>query len=268
MKTHTVTPHPKIKMKIITYNVNGIRAAIKKDFVTWLDNEKVDIVCLQETKAQPTQIPTELFKDIGFEGYFHSAEKKGYSGVGILSKVEPTHIEYGMGNPKYDKEGRVMRADYKDVSIISAYFPSGSSGAERQVYKIDFLKDFYQYIKKLQKTHKNLIITGDYNICHRAIDIHDPIRNKNHTGFLPEEREWMDELFALGYTDTFRHFHPEAADRYSWWTYRAGARPNNKGWRIDYIAASNTLKDRLIEGDMWSEAYHSDHCPVYLKINV
>ncbi len=254
--------------KIVTYNVNGIRAAIKKDFIGWLQKADLDIVCLQETKAQPLQIPTELFEEIGYHSYWYSAEKKGYSSVGILTKIKPKHIEYGMGIDKYDREGRVIRVDYDDFSVMSVYIPSGSSGEERQAFKIDFLNDFYKYIKKLKKKHPNLLITGDYNICHKAIDIHDPVRNKRSPGFLPEERAWMDQFFDLGFLDSFRHLNPEAKDRYSWWSFRANARNNNKGWRIDYIAASKTLEDRLMEGDMWKEVKHSDHCPVYLKINV
>lgn len=251
-------------MKIISYNVNGIRAALNKEWDKWIQSVNPDIVCVQETKAQPEQIDTELFKEMGYHTYMFSAEKKGYSSVAILTKEEPKHVEYGMGNPKYDIEGRVIRADYDSFSVISVYFPSGSN-PERQGYKMDFLADFYEYIQKLKKEIPNLIISGDYNICHKPIDIHNPVSNKNSSGFLPEEREWVTQFIEGGFIDSFRYFNDQP-HLYTWWTYRFGARGKNLGWRIDYHMVSKTLESRLKRAVILSEAVHSDHCPILVEI--
>lgn len=251
--------------KIISYNVNGIRAVLKKDWTGWVKSVDPDIICVQETKAQPEQIETDIFAEMGYKTYMFSAEKKGYSSVAILTKQEPNHVEYGMGNPKYDVEGRVIRADYDTFSVISVYFPSGTN-PDRQGYKMDFLADFFDYIQELKKEIPNLIISGDYNICHKAIDIHNPVSNKNSSGFLPEEREWITQFLDSGFIDSFRYFNDEP-DNYTWWTYRFGARGNNKGWRIDYHMVSKTLESRLKRGVILSEAVHSDHCPLMVEID-
>lgn len=251
-------------MKIISYNVNGIRAALKKDWDKWVKSVNPDIICLQETKAQPEQIDTELFEKMGYKTYMYSAQKKGYSGVAILTKEEPKHVEYGCGIEKYDFEGRVIRADYETFSVISVYFPSGSN-PERQNFKMEFLHDFQIYINELKKEIPNLIISGDYNICHKAIDIHNPVSNKNSSGFLPEEREWISQFIDSGFIDSFRHFSDEA-HLYTWWTYRFGARGKNLGWRIDYHMVSKTLEKRLKRAVILSEAVHSDHCPLLVEI--
>lgn len=252
-------------MKIISYNVNGIRAAIGKGFFEWLDQSGADIVCIQESKAQPDQIPLMEFENIGYQTFWHSAEKKGYSGVAILTKTKPDHVEYGIGIPEYDREGRFLRADYGDLSIVSVYHPSGSSGDERQAFKMKWLDDFYDKVHELKKERPNLIISGDYNICHKEIDIHDPKGNKNSSGFLPEEREWIGKFIDSGFIDTFREFHPEP-DRYSWWSYRRQARDRNLGWRIDYHMVTENLKDRLKNADILDQVVHSDHCPITLEI--
>ncbi len=253
-------------MKIISYNVNGIRAALNKDWIKWLNAVNPDIVCLQETKAQPEQIDTDLFKENGYETYTYSAQKKGYSGVAILTKKTPNHVEYGCGIEKYDYEGRIIRADYDDFSVMSIYFPSGSSGEGRQAYKMEFLADFQAYINELKKEIPNLIISGDYNICHKAIDIHNPVSNKNNSGFLPEEREWVDNFIESGFIDSFRYFNDQP-HLYTWWTYRFGARGKNLGWRIDYHMVSKPLESRLKRAAILSEAVHSDHCPILLEIS-
>ena len=250
--------------KIISYNVNGIRAALKKDWDKWVQSVDPDIVCLQETKAQPEQIDSELFKEMGYQTFSHSAEKKGYSGVAILTKKEPNHVEYGMGNPKYDVEGRVIRADYDSFSVISVYFPSGTN-PDRQGYKFDFLSDFKAYIDELKKEIPNLVISGDYNICHKPIDIHNPVSNKNSSGFLPEEREWVTQFIDSGFIDSFRYFNDEP-HHYTWWTYRFGARGKNLGWRIDYHMVSKPLENRLKRAVILPEAVHSDHCPLMVEI--
>jgi exodeoxyribonuclease-3 len=253
--------------RIITYNVNGIRAAMRKGLADWIESAQPDVLCIQETKAQPDQIPVFDFELLGYKTYAHSAIKKGYSGVAILSKKEPDHVETGMGIPTYDAEGRFIRADYGGISIVSVYHPSGSSGDERQAFKMQWLHDFENYITELRKERPKLIVCGDYNICHQPIDIHDPIRNATVSGFLPEEREWMSGFLNNGFTDSFRHLNPEP-HQYSWWSYRANARANNKGWRIDYNMVSDSLADKIERVAILSQAMHSDHCPVLLEMNI
>ncbi len=252
-------------MKIISYNVNGIRAALKKGFAEWLSSENPDIICLQEVKALESQIDTTLFADMGYQVFWMSAVKKGYSGVAILSKIQPEKVVKGCGIAKYDDEGRVLRADYKDFSLMSVYMPSGSSGDERQAFKMLWLDDFYAYIEELKKERPKLIISGDYNICHEAIDIHNPVANKKSSGFLPEEREWVSKFISGGFIDTFRHFNKDP-HHYSWWSYRANARQKNLGWRIDYHMATENLKERLTAAAICSEAVHSDHCPIVVEL--
>ena len=252
--------------EIITYNVNGIRAALKKGFAEWLQETNPDVICLQETKAHKSQVPVAVFEMLGYHHTWFSAEKKGYSGVSTFSKIKPTKVIEGCGVDKYDIEGRILRTDFGDLTIINTYFPSGSSGDTRQAYKYDFLNDYFSFIQQLKKERPNLIVVGDYNICHTEMDIHNPKQNANTSGFLPQERAWMTNYFNLGMIDTFRHFNTDP-HHYSWWSYRANARNNNKGWRIDYIAASEALQDRLAGAYIMPEAKHSDHCPVYLKLS-
>ena len=253
-------------MKIISYNLNGIRAATTKGFINWLEEESPDVICIQETKAQIDQMPTFELNAIGYESYYFSAQKKGYSGVAILCKRKPDQVIYGMGIEKYDYEGRFIRADYGEMSIISVYHPSGTSSELRQDFKMQWLTDFQDYIKELSKTRKELVICGDYNICHREIDIHDPKGNAKNSGFLPEEREWMEGFISSGYTDSFRYLYPETKDKYSWWSYRHNSREQNKGWRIDYCMVSDSIKDRIISADILAQVKHSDHCPVSLTL--
>lgn len=253
--------------KIISYNVNGIRAALKKDWLGWLKSENPDVVCIQETKAHQDQLDLDLFKEAGYNSYWFSAEKKGYSSVAIFSKTEPDHIEYGCGIEKYDAEGRILRADFGDFSVLSCYFPSGSSGDARQDFKMEFLADFRVYIEELRKTRPKLLISGDINICHEAIDIHNPVSNKNSSGFLPEERQWITDFLALGYLDSFRELNKEP-DNYSWWTYRAGARGKNKGWRIDYHFITENLKNQLTGASILADVVHSDHCPIVVDLDI
>jgi exodeoxyribonuclease-3 len=253
--------------RIISYNVNGIRAAIKKGFMDWLEAANPDIVCLQETKAQPDQIPVFEFATMGYKTYIHSAQKKGYSGVAILTKKDPDHFESGTGIERYDQEGRFLRLDFGNISVVSVYHPSGSSGDERQAFKMQWLSDFQDYVTELRKTRIKLIICGDYNICHEAIDIHDPVRNKTVSGFLPEEREWMTGFLETGFIDSFRYLNKEPHN-YSWWSYRANARANNKGWRIDYNMVTDNMKDKIKRVAILSQAMHSDHCPVLVEMDI
>jgi exodeoxyribonuclease III len=252
-------------MKIISYNVNGIRAALTKNFREWLAAEDPDVLCLQETKAQPDQIDTLIFAEMGYTSYLHSAEKKGYSGVAILCKKAPDNVVIGMNHTLHDSEGRVIRADFGDLSVISVYIPSGSSGEERQARKMDFLAAFAPFIQELRKTRPNLIISGDYNICHKPIDINNPKRQIGVSGFLPEEREWLDRFEATGMVDSFRVF-DQSSERYSWWSYRGGARSRNVGWRIDYHWVTESLRTKLKSASILTDAVHSDHCPVMVEI--
>ena len=255
-------------MKIISYNVNGIRAALKKGLLEWIENENPDVFCIQETKSQPDQVPAELFSDLGYTAYWHSAEKKGYSGVLTCSKTEATKVVEGMGNDKYDVEGRVLRTDYDDYTIVNLYLPSSTSGDERHNYKMDFLTDFGKWTKKLLKTRKKLIILGDYNIVRLDLDIHNPQRKDAPPGFRPEERGWLQKWFEKDFADAYRELYPDQDDEYSWWSYRAGARKNNKGWRIDYISVSAAIKDGITAVRHGHEAVHSDHAAIVMEIDV
>ena len=253
-------------MKIITYNVNGIRAALSKNWLDWLKATQADVVCLQEIKASPDQlVDLHLLEELGYQHYWYPAEKMGYSGTAIFTKITPIHVEYGCGLPDYDREGRVIRADFEHCSVLSTYFPSGSSGDDRQAFKYQFLSDFQLYINDLKNTLPNLVICGDYNICHKPIDIHNPKSNANSSGFLPEEREWMENFIQSGFVDSFRHFNEEP-HHYTWWSYRAGARSKNLGWRIDYTLVSESLKLNLKRAAILPDAKHSDHCPVLVEL--
>jgi len=251
-------------LKILSYNVNGIRAALNKGFAEWLEATAPDVLCLQETKAMKEQVDAAVFDALGYQHHWHSAQKKGYSGVAILTKTKPLHIEEGTGIDHMDFEGRVIRADFEKVSVISLYLPSGTN-LDRLEYKFQFMDDFQNYIDTLKKKYPRLVICGDYNICHRAIDIHDPIRNKKVSGFLPEEREWIDGFINSGFVDSFRHLNPDP-HQYSWWSYRANARNNNKGWRIDYNLVSENLKNNINRSYLLPDAKHSDHCPVGVEL--
>ena len=252
-------------MKIISYNVNGIRAALKKGFINWLIAANPDVICIQETKAHKEQLDLTLFENAGYKyHYWFSAQKKGYSSVAVLCKTEPNHVEYGTGIETMDFEGRNLRVDYDDVSIMSLYLPSGTNDA-RLDFKLNYMAEFQGYINTLKKAIPNLIICGDYNICHEEIDIHNP-KMKGVSGFLPVEREWIGIFIDSGFIDSFRHLNKEPHN-YSWWSYRANARNNNKGWRIDYCMVSTPLKDRIERSFILPEAKHSDHCPIGMEID-
>jgi len=253
--------------KIVSLNVNGIRAALRKGLEQWLNNFSPDIVCMQEIKATTEQFDTSLFENLGFNHFWFPAEKKGYSGVGVLSKVKPINIKYGCNIKTYDAEGRIIQLDFDSFTLVNVYVPSGSNMEKRLNFKLQFCEDFLSYIKELKNQYPKLVISGDYNICHEEIDIHDPIRNAKVSGFLPIERKWlsrfMDECELI---DSFRHFNEEP-HHYSWWSYRANARANNKGWRIDYNLVSKDLEYKLKNAYMLPDLYCSDHCPVVLEIN-
>lgn len=253
--------------KIITYNVNGIRSAIKKGFLDWIKATDADILCLQEIKAQSEQLDLTVFSDLGLYPFLHSAQKKGYSGVAILTKELPDHVEYGCGKDCYDVEGRIIRADYGDVSVLSVYFPSGTMGEIRQRFKMEFLEDFNHYVSDLKKQRQKLIICGDWNICHQKIDIHNPVSNARSSGFLPEEREWLDNYLKNGFVDMFRYFNKEP-HQYTWWSNRPGVRQRNLGWRIDYHIATENLVSKFNRSVILPQAFHSDHCPVLSEADI
>ncbi|HAO14038.1 MAG TPA: exodeoxyribonuclease III [Tenacibaculum sp.] len=253
-------------MKIISYNVNGIRAAIKKGFLEWLKQADPDVLCIQETKAQQNQLNANDFIEAGYPfQYWFSAQKKGYSGVAVFCKNEPNHVEYGTGIESMDFEGRNLRVDYDDVSIMSLYLPSGTN-IDRLNYKLTYMKEFQEYINTLKEKHSNIIICGDYNICHEEIDIHNP-KMKGVSGFLPEERAWIGNFIDSGFIDSFRYLNKNSG-HYSWWSYRANSRANNKGWRIDYCMVSDLLEDKIKRSYILPEAKHSDHCPVVVEMNI
>ena len=254
-------------MKIFSYNVNGIRAAVKKGFVEWLNENNPDIICLQEIKANKDQLDLKLFEKIGYKyNYWFSAQKKGYSGVAILSKQRPIKVNYGTGIEHMDFEGRNLRIDFEKFSVMSLYLPSGTN-IKRLGYKFKYMEEFHNYIMELKKSYPNLIICGDYNICHESIDIHDPIRNAKVSGFLPEERLWITNFIKSGFVDSFRYLNPYP-NQYSWWSYRANSRSNNKGWRIDYNMVSSTLKSKIKSSYILNQAFHSDHCPIAVELKI
>jgi len=253
-------------MRIISYNVNGIRAAFKKGFIDWLKTDPADIICLQETKATKDDVDIKQLETLGFHHSWYSAQKKGYSGVAVFSKIKPDHVVFGNDHTASDDEGRIIQLDFGDIRLINAYFPSGTSGDIRQDFKYTWLKELQISLEKLKKKHPKMILVGDYNIAHKEIDIHDPKGNKNSSGFLLEEREWMSKFLNSGWIDAFREFHPEP-HRYSWWSQRfPSVRLNNKGWRIDYITVTNALKKQLVDADIYPDVKHSDHCPVYVEL--
>jgi exodeoxyribonuclease III len=254
-------------MRIISYNTNGIRAAINKGLIDWLQTDVADIICIQETKAHKDNVDYKQLENLGFETYWFSAQKKGYSGVAVFTKIKPTAVFYGNGFEMSDDEGRVIRLDFGDITLINAYFPSGTSGEERQNYKYQWLNEFFSWVEALKKERPKIIVTGDYNIAHTEIDIHDPKGNKKSSGFLPEERAWMDQWIANGWIDTFRHIHPQTIGAYSWWSQRfPSVRLQNKGWRIDYISVTTPLAAKIKTADIYPDVKHSDHCPIYLEL--
>ncbi|MCD7971925.1 MAG: exodeoxyribonuclease III [Candidatus Azobacteroides sp.] len=253
-------------MKIVSYNVNGIRAAVNKGFMNWLQEENPDILCLQEIKAMPEQVNPEAFQALGYFSLINPAEKKGYSGVALFSKQVPDFYSFGINKEVYDTEGRVIRADFGNLTIVCVYVPAGISGEIRQAYKMEFLKDFFHYLHGLKKERPEILLCGDFNISHKEIDLYNPEKYQFASGFLPEERKWLDELLEDGFIDTFREF-DHSAEKYTWWSYMASARAKNRGWRLDYHFITEPVKARLKNACILPQVVHSDHCPVVVELD-
>ncbi len=251
-----------------SWNVNGIRACTKNGFLTWFRKYPFDVVGLQEVRAMEDQIPPEILDIKDYVKIWHLAEKKGYSGVGILSKFEPEKVHYGMGSKEFDCEGRVLTAEFKKFVFLSVYFPNSRDGGARLDYKIRFCKTLHQWLNEMKKTKKPVILTGDFNIAHHPIDLARPDDNEETAGYLPEERTWMTEYLNSGWIDTFRHLNPNVKDRYSWWSARTRARPRNIGWRIDYFTIDKASASLIKSADIQDQVMGSDHCPVTLSLDV
>ena len=252
--------------RVITLNANGIRAAARKGFFTWLKKQKADVVCIQETKAQEYQLTDDCFRPAGYYCYYEDAVKKGYSGTAIYTRHEPKKVVRGWGVEEFDNEGRYLEVQLGFVSVVSLYLPSGSSGEARQAAKYRFLDDFTPYLQKLRRRRPEYILCGDWNIAHKEIDLANPSTNRKNAGFTDEEREGFTNLLEGGFLDTFRHLYPDQTGAYSWWSYRAGARSRNVGWRIDYFLVSKDLATSVREANIYSKIEGSDHCPVGLSL--
>lgn len=254
-------------MKIITWNVNGIRACYKKGLLDFVRQQKPDIFCIQETKAHIEQVEPEAQKLGKNFSYWSSAVKKGYSGVATFVDVEPAKISKGIGIDSYDSEGRIVMTDHGEFDLYNIYFPNGGSGEPRHLFKQQFLKDLNQHLAAKIKKGREIIVVGDYNVAHREVDVYDPVRLSKESGFLPEERAWFDSFLDLGFIDTFRYYHENEKSRYSWWSYRELARISNRGWRIDYICVTKGLEKKLQRADILDQVEGSDHCPVLVELS-
>ena len=252
-------------MRLLSWNVNGLRAVYKKNFIEWFDQQQADIYCIQETKSHLDQLPEKLNKRPDYHSYFAQAERKGYSGAALWSQLKPQKISYQLGIPRFDTEGRLIRADYLDFILFNVYFPNGKASAERLQYKMDYYETFLKQMDDLLRQDKRIIICGDVNTAHQEIDLARPKENEKVSGFLPIEREWIDRLIRLGFIDTFRHFNSEAG-HYSWWDYKTKARERNVGWRIDYFFISKNLENHLKAAFIQSDVLGSDHCPIGIDL--
>ena len=255
-------------MKLYSWNVNGIRAAQKKGFLDWFHAEKPDLLTVQETKAWPEQLDPELRQPAGYHTWWVHAERKGYSGVGLFSKTEPRNIKLGLGIEKFDSEGRTIIADYGDFTLMSTYLPNGKGSEERLRYKMEYKEAFLDYANNLRAAGKSVVFCGDINTAHNEIDLTHPKPNSKYSGFLREERDWMDKVVDQGYIDSYRHLNPEREGAYSWWSLRSGARAKNVGWRIDYFFISPDLLPKLAAAEIHADVLGSDHCPISLTLDV
>lgn len=254
-------------MHIISYNVNGLRSAVSKGLLEWVQQTQPDVLCVQEIKAGREPLDVAGFAALGYEAYLHPAQKPGYSGVATFTKQTPTAVAVGCGTDLYDAEGRVLRLDFGALSVLNVYMPSGTSGPERQAFKVEWLHFFRDYVQQLRAEGRQLVIGGDFNCCQTAIDLHNPKANQNSPGYTPEERQWFKDFLADGCTDSFRQQHGDAPGHYSWWSYRAGSRARNVGWRLDHLLVDTPLLPRLAGAGLVPDAVHSDHCPVWVEIS-
>lgn len=254
-------------LNLYSWNVNGVRAVQKKGFLNWLTETAPDILSIQETKAHPAQLDERLRQPEGYHTYWAAAEKKGYSGVGLYSKIEPNNVQIGLGIEEFDREGRTIVAEYDQFVFIGAYFPNGSRDHHRVPYKMAYKAAFLQFCNAYQAKGKSVVFCGDVNTAHQEIDLARPKQNQKTTGFLPEERVWLDEVVAQGYLDTYRTLYPEQEGAYSWWTYIGGARGRNVGWRLDYFFTSPDLRDKIVDVKIHADVMGSDHCPVSLTLD-
>jgi exodeoxyribonuclease-3 len=255
-------------MNLISWNVNGIRAVEKKGFLEWLYEAKPDVLCLQETKASPDQLNQELLRPRGYHTYWGSAERKGYSGVALFSQREPREVEVGLGIDKFDREGRTIIADYGEFVLISVYVPNGSRDHSRVPFKMRFKEALLEKCNEYRADGRAVVVCGDINTAHKEIDLARPKENQKSTGFLPEERAWIDRVIGEGYIDSFRERHPDREGAYSWWAYWGGARDRNVGWRLDYFIISPDLLDNVTEAEIHPDVLGSDHCPVSLSLQL
>jgi exodeoxyribonuclease-3 len=253
-------------MKIITWNVNGIRAVHKKGFCGLTNQWKPDILCVQETKAHPDQIEPDLLCADGMKSYWSAAARKGYSGVATFTREEPKSVSYGIGIPEFDSEGRFVVTDHGEFELYNVYFPNGGSGLERHNFKQKFLKDFLAYLKARIDSGHEVILVGDYNVAHKEVDVYNPEKLSSQSGFLPEERRWFDDFLNAGFVDIYRQKYPNEKDKYTWWDMRTFGRVNNRGWRIDYICSTKKTADRVKNIEIWDHVEGSDHCPVMVEI--
>jgi exodeoxyribonuclease-3 len=254
-------------MRLVSWNVNGIRAALRKGFGEWLTNDSPDILCLQETRIQPGQLSENMSQPEGYEAYWHSAEKKGYSGVATLCRARPESVRLGLGNPRFDVEGRVLITQHAGFTLLNVYFPNGRRGRERVAYKIDFYDSLLSRCDMLRAQGHRLIVCGDYNTAYQAIDLARPKENQKTSGFLPEEREALHRWLTRGFVDVYRHLHP-VAEEYTWWTYRFNARARNIGWRIDYFLVAEDLLPHVESAGILGSVNGSDHCPIELGLSI
>jgi exodeoxyribonuclease-3 len=261
LKTPTIT--------LLSWNVNGARAIYKKGFLGWLADSSPDILCLQETRADPAQLPADMLEPPGYHAYWHGSQhRKGYSGTALLTRSAPCSVQYGLGRPEFDDEGRTIIADYGSFALLNCYFPNGGRDLSRVPYKMAFYDAFLETCQRLRAAGKGIIFCGDVNTAHREIDLANPRENREHTGFLPEECAWLDEVIGQGYVDTFRHFYPDLAGQYTWWAAPMHARERNIGWRIDYFFASSEMLAAISDAFILPEVAGSDHCPVGIRLHV
>ena len=263
----TENSHNTKRISLLSWNVNGIRAARRRGFLVWLADTAPDILCLQETRATRSQLDNDLAQPEGYFAYWNSADRPGYSGTAVLAREKPLSVEFGLGDAKSDREGRIIIAEYPDFTLVNGYFPNGNRNRSRLRFKLDFYNAFLAKCEELRRQGRTIIFCGDLNTAHNEIDLANPHSNNRKSGFLLEERTWIDRVIETGYLDTFRHFHPSLCDQYTWWSYRASSRERNSGWRFDYLFIVREAIERVVDASIMSEAAsYSDHCPIGIRL--